>query len=50
MLGPLPAEELHEENLPKHTLVGIQGRDTYVHTHGLVSLVDDEEEEKDEEV
>jgi hypothetical protein len=24
--------------------------DTYVHTHGLDTLVDDEEEEKDEEV
>ncbi len=41
---------VHEENLPKHTLVGIRVADTYVRTHGLDVLVDDEEEEKDEEV
>ena len=41
---------VHEENYPNTPLSEFKTTDTYVHSHGLNGLVDDEEEKKDEEV
>ena len=42
--------EYMRKTYPNTPLSEFRTVDTYVHTHGLDALVDDEEEEKDEEV
>ena len=42
--------EYMRKTYPNKSLSEFRAGDTYVHTHGLDTLVDDEEEEKDEEV
>jgi hypothetical protein len=42
--------EYMRKTYPNTPLSEFRVADTYVHTHGLDALVDDEEEEKDEEV
>jgi hypothetical protein len=42
--------EYMSKTYPNTPLSELKTTDSYVHTHGLDPLVDDEEEEKDEEV
>ena len=42
--------EYMRKTYPNTPLSEFRAADAYVHTHGLDALVDDEEEEKDEEV
>jgi hypothetical protein len=42
--------EYMRKNYPNTPLSIFKTTDAYVHTHGLDTLVDDEEEEKDEKV